>query len=238
MQELINDLLTYSRVGTRALRARGRRCQPQLVDQVIGDLAAAIDESGGRVTRDDLPTVLGDRDAAAPALPESDRQRASSSAATQPPRCTSRPVADDAGVDASRCATMASASSRSTSSASSSCSSACTRAPSTRAPASAWRSARRSSSGTADESGANRRRAGHHVLLHHCLTGGAPMTRPSGRPIEILLVEDNPGDVRLDHRGAAREQGPQQPERRARRRRGARVPAPRRHLRRRRRGPT
>lgn len=27
------------------------------------------------------------------------------------------------------------------------------------------------------------------------------MTRPTGRPIEILLVEDNPGDVRLTVEG-------------------------------------
>ncbi|MBI4497863.1 MAG: GAF domain-containing protein [Chloroflexi bacterium] len=59
MQRLIEDLLTYSRVGTR-----GRPFAPTdaaaVVDQVITDLEAAIRESGATVTRDALPTVLAD----------------------------------------------------------------------------------------------------------------------------------------------------------------------------------
>jgi len=59
MQELINDLLTYSRVGTQALQL-----QPvdttQLVDQVVSDLTAAIREGRATVTQDDLPVVMGD----------------------------------------------------------------------------------------------------------------------------------------------------------------------------------
>ena len=59
MQELINDLLTYSRVGTRALQLETVDSN-QLVDQVVGDLAAAVHESSANVTRDDLPSVQGD----------------------------------------------------------------------------------------------------------------------------------------------------------------------------------
>src|SRR5262249_14251131 len=59
MQELINDLLTYSRVGSRALDLR-RVDANRSVDRVITDLGAAIEDSGARVTRDDLPTVEAD----------------------------------------------------------------------------------------------------------------------------------------------------------------------------------
>jgi PAS domain S-box-containing protein len=59
MQELINDLLTYSRAGTQALQLRAIDTS-QLVDQVMGDLATAIAETGASVTRDPLPTIVGD----------------------------------------------------------------------------------------------------------------------------------------------------------------------------------
>jgi len=59
MQELINDLLTYSRVGTRPL-ALDAVDSNQLVDQVVSDLAAAIQDSTGSVICDDLPVVRGD----------------------------------------------------------------------------------------------------------------------------------------------------------------------------------
>jgi PAS domain S-box-containing protein len=59
MQELINDLLTYSRVGTRGLELQAVDLT-QVVDQVVTDLAAAIAEAQASVTRDTLPTVLGD----------------------------------------------------------------------------------------------------------------------------------------------------------------------------------
>jgi PAS domain S-box-containing protein len=59
MQDLINDLLAYSRVGTRTLQVdavdTGR-----LVDGVVADLAGAIEDSGGTVARDPLPIVRGD----------------------------------------------------------------------------------------------------------------------------------------------------------------------------------
>jgi PAS domain S-box-containing protein len=59
MQELINDLLTYSRVGSRVLEPRAVDAG-QVVDQVIGDLAGAIEDVGATVTRDQLPTVRAD----------------------------------------------------------------------------------------------------------------------------------------------------------------------------------
>jgi light-regulated signal transduction histidine kinase (bacteriophytochrome) len=59
MQELINDLLTYSRVGTRAL-ILVEVDTARVVDQVVSDLAAAIQDSNATVTRDDLPTLCGD----------------------------------------------------------------------------------------------------------------------------------------------------------------------------------
>jgi PAS domain S-box-containing protein len=59
MQELINDLLTYSRVGTRALQLETVDSN-HLVDQVVSDLAAAIGDSEAEVIRDDLPVVRGD----------------------------------------------------------------------------------------------------------------------------------------------------------------------------------
>jgi PAS domain S-box-containing protein len=59
MQQLINDLLTYSRVG-----ARGQELAPTDLHSVLGealrDLAAAIHESRAVVTNGDLPTVLAD----------------------------------------------------------------------------------------------------------------------------------------------------------------------------------
>ena len=59
MQELINDLLTYSRAGTQPLQLQAVDTS-QLVDRVVSDLATAIAETGANVTQDALPTVLGD----------------------------------------------------------------------------------------------------------------------------------------------------------------------------------
>ena len=59
MQGLIEDLLAYSRVGSR-----GRDLAPTdvnaLVDRVLRDLRGAIDDSRAVVTRDPLPTVPAD----------------------------------------------------------------------------------------------------------------------------------------------------------------------------------
>ena len=59
MQTLINDLLTYSRVGSEA-----RPVEPvdfnQVLSQVLDNLKASIDETGATVTHGDLPVVDGD----------------------------------------------------------------------------------------------------------------------------------------------------------------------------------
>ncbi|HEX6068322.1 MAG TPA: ATP-binding protein [Longimicrobiaceae bacterium] len=59
MQALINDLLTFSRVGTR-----GETPEPTdtgaIVDRVLVNLGPAIEDAGASVTRDPLPTVIVD----------------------------------------------------------------------------------------------------------------------------------------------------------------------------------
>jgi signal transduction histidine kinase len=60
MQELINDLLAFSRVGRG-----GRELQPVALDEVVAAASSALAEqltsSGGRVESATLPTILGDR---------------------------------------------------------------------------------------------------------------------------------------------------------------------------------
>jgi PAS domain S-box-containing protein len=58
-QRLINDLLAYSRVGTRGKPFAPVSCESVLGD-VLADLSAAVDESRGQVTHDPLPMVGGD----------------------------------------------------------------------------------------------------------------------------------------------------------------------------------
>ena len=59
MQALINDLLAYSRVGTRGAEFAPTDCNA-LVDQVVADLGAAIEDERAVVTRGDLPTLQAD----------------------------------------------------------------------------------------------------------------------------------------------------------------------------------
>ena len=59
MQTLINDLLTYSRVGTRGKPLTPIDCT-SVLEQVLMNLEVAIDESGAVVTHDPLPTVMAD----------------------------------------------------------------------------------------------------------------------------------------------------------------------------------
>ncbi len=60
MQVLVNDLLTYSRVGTR-----GKELAPTsseaTVEAALANLKKAIEETGATVTHDPLPTVLVDQ---------------------------------------------------------------------------------------------------------------------------------------------------------------------------------
>jgi PAS domain S-box-containing protein len=59
MQQLIQDLLLYSRVGADGASLRVTSSEGAL-DEALSNLRAAIDESGAVVTHDPLPTVLAD----------------------------------------------------------------------------------------------------------------------------------------------------------------------------------
>jgi len=59
MRALINDLLAYSRVGTRGKTFEAIDCEA-VFGRVIGNLEMAIEETNAVVTRDRLPTVMGD----------------------------------------------------------------------------------------------------------------------------------------------------------------------------------
>jgi signal transduction histidine kinase len=59
MQGLIDDLLVYSRVGTRGKEFTATDCNVVLARTLL-NLKTAIDESGAQVTQDQLPTVPGD----------------------------------------------------------------------------------------------------------------------------------------------------------------------------------
>jgi PAS domain S-box-containing protein len=60
MQGLINDLLAYSRVGTRFKGLEPADCTAVLV-QALANLQAAIEKSGAVVTHDSLPTAMADK---------------------------------------------------------------------------------------------------------------------------------------------------------------------------------
>ncbi|MEA1864535.1 MAG: ATP-binding protein [Euryarchaeota archaeon] len=59
MQTLIQDLLVYSRVGTRGKPFEPTNCE-DVLGQVLSNLEVAIDEDGAVVTQDPLPTVEAD----------------------------------------------------------------------------------------------------------------------------------------------------------------------------------
>jgi PAS domain S-box-containing protein len=59
MQLLIDDLLSYSRVGSKGAAFKTVNCNDVLA-LALGNLEAAIAESGAVVTQDDLPEVYGD----------------------------------------------------------------------------------------------------------------------------------------------------------------------------------
>jgi len=59
MRILIQDLLTYSRVGTRGKELSPTDCEAVL-DQVLAILRLAIEENDATVTHDPLPTVMAD----------------------------------------------------------------------------------------------------------------------------------------------------------------------------------
>jgi PAS domain S-box-containing protein len=59
MQSLINDLLTYSRVGTRGRPFEPTECETVL-ENALMNLQVAVEESGADITHDALPTVMAD----------------------------------------------------------------------------------------------------------------------------------------------------------------------------------
>ncbi|HUU41554.1 MAG TPA: ATP-binding protein, partial [Desulfatiglandales bacterium] len=59
MQNLINDLLMYSRVGTRGNPFKPIDCNTVL-SQALVNLSPAIEENGVVITKDDLPAVMAD----------------------------------------------------------------------------------------------------------------------------------------------------------------------------------
>jgi PAS domain S-box-containing protein len=59
MQNMINGLLTYSRLGTRGKPFQKTDCEKVLGD-VVENMKASIEESGATVTHDPLPKVTGD----------------------------------------------------------------------------------------------------------------------------------------------------------------------------------
>ena len=59
MQSLINDLLTYSRVGRQDQNLE-RLASGKIVEHALSNLQAALEESGTRVTVGMLPSVRGD----------------------------------------------------------------------------------------------------------------------------------------------------------------------------------
>ncbi len=59
MRRLINDLLAYSRIGTRAQQFVSTQCE-EVLQQSVGNLQMAIQENQAEVTHDPLPEVLGD----------------------------------------------------------------------------------------------------------------------------------------------------------------------------------
>ena len=59
MQTLINDLLAFSRVGTRGKPFEPTDCKT-LLPQTLANLKVSIDDSGAVITHDALPTVMAD----------------------------------------------------------------------------------------------------------------------------------------------------------------------------------
>jgi PAS domain S-box-containing protein len=59
MQKMINDLLSYSRVGTRGKLFETVDCTA-ILNQALTNLKIAIKETGAVITHDPLPTMMGD----------------------------------------------------------------------------------------------------------------------------------------------------------------------------------
>ncbi len=59
MQEMIDDLLEYSRVGTRGKAFAQTSCK-RVLDQALSNLKVSIEETGAVITHDPLPSVIAD----------------------------------------------------------------------------------------------------------------------------------------------------------------------------------
>lgn len=59
MRQLIEDLLAYSRVGTKGKDFESTDCEAVLT-RAVANLQAAVEENGATVTHDPLPTVMAD----------------------------------------------------------------------------------------------------------------------------------------------------------------------------------
>ena len=60
MQQLIKDLLAFSRVGTRGKEFAPMSCNT-IIQKVLGNLKLAIEECHGVITYDDLPEIVADK---------------------------------------------------------------------------------------------------------------------------------------------------------------------------------
>ena len=155
MQRLIQDLLAYSRVGTKGKELLDTSSEEAL-QQALMNLRGAIEESGALVTHDPLPDRDGGRDATDPAISEPRRQCHQVPKPRNSPRYTSPPPGMAARNGYFRCRTTDWESTRNISKGFSACSSGCTNGKNSPAPASDWPSARRLSSGTAAASRSSR----------------------------------------------------------------------------------
>ena len=90
MQRLIQDLLAYSRVGTKGKDLLDTSSEEAL-QQALINLRGAIEESGALVTHDPLPDGSGGRDATDSAVSEPGRQCHQVPEARAFPTCTSPP---------------------------------------------------------------------------------------------------------------------------------------------------
>ena len=59
MQNLVNDLLAFSRVGTHGKEFKNVDCN-LVADQAIANLQVAVEKTGADITHDSLPVVVGD----------------------------------------------------------------------------------------------------------------------------------------------------------------------------------
>ena len=197
MQRLIQDLLAFSRVGTKGRELLETSAETSFL-QAVANLRGAIEDSGAVVTHDPLPHVMADE----MQLIQLFQNLIGNAIKYQRPGTPKVHVsAEDDGNGKWRFSVSDNGLgiAPNTSSGSSGCSSGSTSGTSSPAPASGWRSARRSSSGTAARSSSSRNRV-------RARRSGSPLRGASSRmsqiggngmPIHVLLVEDSPGDVRL-----------------------------------------